>query len=168
MAIDFDQIASDAAGLANSAVNIGFGAVAGAVEKGKEVLSNLDDKGANVRNDAQTPDIAKSLSDMFDQAGGSIQGLAKRLTDSSESVATRALDELILAHVRPLDAAGRTAYVAHVTELVAKADEKSAVEVKVESVEQDVKDAVEDAKDKAEEVAQDVQEKVEDAVKGDE
>lgn len=160
MAIDLNELTNVGVGLANSAVNIGFGAAAMAAEKSKEFISSLDEKGANVRGNAQTPDIAKSVSDMFEQAGGTISDLTARLSDSSETVAVRVLDELILAHVRGLDAAEKTAFVAHVTDLVASA-EKKATQVDVESVEENVEDAVDAVKDKVEDVVDDIKDAVE-------
>ena len=67
--------------LVNGMVNIGFGAAAITAERGKEVLenlnargeevlSNLNAKGDEVRHDPATPDFARSMSDIFEQAGG--------------------------------------------------------------------------------------------------
>ena len=61
--------------LVNGAINVGFGAAAVAVEGGKKVLDDLGTKGEQVRKDAGTPDIARSVSDMFEQAGGTISDL---------------------------------------------------------------------------------------------
>ena len=65
--------------LVNGAINVGFGAAAVAVEGGKKVLDDLNTKGEQVRKDAGTPDIARSVSDMFEQAGGTISDLTERL-----------------------------------------------------------------------------------------
>ena len=47
--------------LVNGAINVGFGAAAVAVEGGKKVLDDLNTKGEQVRKDAGTPDIARSV-----------------------------------------------------------------------------------------------------------
>ncbi len=86
--------------LVNGAINVGFGAAAVAVEGGKKVLDDLGTKGEQVRKDAGTPDIARSVSDMFEQAGGTISDLTERLGMQGETAAQRVLDELILARVR--------------------------------------------------------------------
>ena len=62
--------------LVNGAINVGFGAAAVAVEGGKKVLDDLNTKGEQVRKDAGAPDIARSVSDMFEQAGRGFQRLA--------------------------------------------------------------------------------------------
>ena len=64
--------------LVNGAINVGFGAAAVAVEGGKKVLDDLNTKGEQVRKDTATPDIARSVSDMFEQAGGTISDLTER------------------------------------------------------------------------------------------
>ena len=88
MVMKFDQ-------LVNGAINVGFGAAAVAVEGGKKVLDDLNTKGEQVRKDAGTPDIARSVSDMFEQAGGTISDLTERLGMQGETAAQRVLDELI-------------------------------------------------------------------------
>ena len=65
--------------LVNGAINVGFGAAAVAVEGGKKVLDDLNTKGEQVRKDTATPDITRSVSDMFEQAGGTISDLTERL-----------------------------------------------------------------------------------------
>ena len=100
--------------LVNGAINVGFGAAAVAVEGGKKVLDDLGTKGEQVRKDAGTPDIARSVSDMFEQAGGTISDLTERLGMQGETAAQRVLDELILARVRVMTAPERTAFLAHV------------------------------------------------------
>ena len=90
--------------LVNGAINVGFGAAAVAVEGGKKVLDDLGTKGEQVRKDAGTPDIARSVSDMFEQAGGTISDLTERLGMQGETAAQRVLDELILARVRVMAA----------------------------------------------------------------
>ena len=96
--------------LVNGAINVGFGAAAVAVEGGKT-------KGEQVRKDAGTPDIARSVSDMFEQAGGTISDLTERLGMQGETAAQRVLDELILARVRVMTAPERTAFLAHVRDI---------------------------------------------------
>ena len=127
MVMKFDQ-------LVNGAINVGFGAAAVAVEGGKKVLDDLNTKGEQVRKDAGAPDIARSVSDMFEQAGGTISDLTERLGMQGETAAQRVLDELILARVRVMTAPERTAFLADSVE-------DNVTSVPVESVEPD------DAKD---------------------
>ena len=125
--------------LVNGAINVGFGAAAVAVEGGKKVLDDLNTKGEQVRKDTATPDIARSVSDMFEQAGGTISDL----TDDKapvEVLGMRVLDELILARVRVMTAPERTAFLAHVRDIVDSVED-NVTSVPVESVEPD------DAKD---------------------
>ena len=130
MVMKFDQ-------LVNGAINVGLGAPAVAVEGGKKVLDDLNTKGEQVRKDTATPDIARSVSDMFEQAGGTISDLTERLGMQGETAAQRVLDELILARVRVMTAPERTAFLAHVRDIVDSVEDS----VPVESVEPD------DAKD---------------------
>lgn len=141
MATSFEKIV-------NNMVNIGFGAAALTAEKGKEVLDSLSAKGEEVRADAETPDFARSMSDVFERAGGMFSDVTDRLSNQGESVAERILDELILARVRPMTAAERSEFVNHVTELVSKVDDAT-VSVKVEAVEVET-DADADAEPAAE------------------
>lgn len=136
MATSFEKIV-------NNMVNIGFGAAALTAEKGKEVLDNLSAKGEEVRGDAETPDFARSMSDVFERAGGMFSDVTGRLSNQGESVAERILDELILARVRPMSKAERAEFVNHVTELVDEVDDAT-VSVKVEAVEVET-DAAESA-----------------------
>ena len=136
MATSFEKIV-------NNMVNIGFGAAALTAEKGKEVLESLSAKGEEVRADAETPDFARSMSDVFERAGGMFSDVTDRLSNQGESVAERILDELILARVRPMSKAERAEFVSHVTELVDKVDDAT-VSVKVEAVEVET-DAAESA-----------------------
>ena len=106
--------------LVNGAINVGFGAAAVAVEGGKKVLDDLNTKGEQVRKDTATPDIARSVSDMFEQAGGTISDLTERLGMQGETAAQRVLDELILARVRVMTAPERTAFLAHVRDIGAR------------------------------------------------
>ena len=122
--------------LVNGAINVGFGAAAVAVEGGKKVLDDLNTKG----EDAGAPDIARSVSDMFEQAGGTISDLTERLGMQGETAAQRVLDELILARVRVMTAPERTAFLAHVRDIVDSVED-NVTSVPVESVEPD------DAKD---------------------
>lgn len=118
--------------LVHGMVNIGFGAAALTAEKGKEVLDTLNAKGEQVRSDATAPDFARSMSDIFEQAGGTFSDVTERLGVKGESAAERVLDELILARVRFLTKAERTEFLAHVRDLVDSVDDAT-VTVKVES-----------------------------------
>ncbi len=122
--------------LVNGAINVGFGAAAVAVEGGKKVLDDLNTKGEQVRKDAGAPDIARSVSDMFEQAGGTISDLTERLGMQGETAAQRVLDELILARVRVMTASERTAFLAHVRDIVDSVED-NVTSVPVESVEPD-------------------------------
>lgn len=127
MALKLDQ-------LVNGAINVGFGAAAVAVESSKKVLDDLNTKGEQVRHDAGAPDIARSVSDMFEQAGGTISDLTERLGMQGETAAQRVLDELILARVRVMTAPERTAFLAHVRDIVDSVED-NVTSVPVESVE---------------------------------
>lgn len=129
MVMKFDQ-------LVNGAINVGFGAAAVAVEGGKKALNDLNAKGEQVRKDAGAPDIARSVSDMFEQAGGTISDLTERLGMRGETAAQRVLDELILARVRVMTAPERTAFLAHVRDIVDSVED-NVTSVPVESVEPD-------------------------------
>lgn len=118
--------------LVRGMVNIGFGAAALTAEKGKEVLDTLNAKGEQVRSDATAPDFARSMSDIFEQAGGTFSDVTERLGAKGESAAERVLDELILARVRFLTKAEHTEFLAHVRDLVDSVDDAT-VTVKVES-----------------------------------
>lgn len=74
--------------------------------------TTLTPRGEQVRKDTATPDIARSVSDMFEQAGGTISDLTERLGTQGETAAQRVLDELILARVRVMTAPERTAFLA--------------------------------------------------------
>ena len=126
--------------LVNGAINVGFGAAVVAVEGSKKVLDDLSTKGEQVRKDAGAPDIARSVTDMFEQAGGTISDLTERLGTQGETAAQRVLDELILARVRGMTAPERTAFLAHVRDIVDSVED-NVTSVPVESVEPD------DAKD---------------------
>ena len=130
--------------LVNGMVNVGFGAAAVTLDAGKKVLQDLNAKGEEVRSDSATPDIARSVSDMFEQAGGTISDLTERLGMQGETAAQRVLDELILARVRIMSAPERTAFLAHVRDLVDSVED-NVTSVPVESVEPDEADEVEDA-----------------------
>ena len=78
--------------------------------------------------------------DMFEQAGGTISDLTERLGTQGETAAQRVLDELILARVRVMTAPERTAFLAHVRDIVDSVED-NVTSVPVESVEPD------DAKD---------------------
>lgn len=130
--------------LVNGAINVGFGAAAVAVEGGKKVLDDLGTKGEQVRKDAGTSDIARSVSDMFEQAGGTISDLSDRLGMQGETAAQRVLDELILARVRIMTAHERTAFLAHVRDIVDSVED-NVTSVPVESVEPDDAEDAEEA-----------------------
>lgn len=130
--------------LVNGAINVGFGAAAVAVEGGKKVLDDLGTKGEQVRKDAGTPDIARSVSDMFEQAGGTISDLSDRLGMQGETAAQRVLDELILARVRVMTAHERTAFLAHVRDIVDSVED-NVTSVPVESVKPDDAEDAEEA-----------------------
>lgn len=117
--------------LIHGMVNIGFGAAALTAEKGKEVLDTLNAKGEQVRSDATAPDFARSMSDIFEQAGGAFSDVTERLNEKGESTAERVLDELILARVRFLTKTERTEFLAHVRDLVDSVDDAT-VTVKIE------------------------------------
>lgn len=122
--------------LVNNMVNIGIGMAATAAEKGKEVLDDFNAKGEQVRSEKPTSDFARSMSDVFVQAGGAFSDVTERLSSQGSTVAERVLDELILARVRTLTMAERTAFLAHVRDLVDSVDDAT-VTVEVESVEED-------------------------------
>ena len=122
MAMSFDE-------LVNNMVNVSLGAAAMAADKGKELIDDLSTRGAQARSDASQGDFARSMADVFKQAGGAVSDVTERLSEQGATVAERILDELIVARVRPLTTAER----AHVTELV-EAVPAAAVSVPVESV----------------------------------
>lgn len=117
--------------LIHGMVNIGFGAAALTAEKSKEVLDTLNAKGEQVRSDATAPDFARSMSDIFERAGGAFSDVTERLNEKGESTAERVLDELILARVRFLTKTERTEFLAHVRDLVDSVDDAT-VTVKIE------------------------------------
>lgn len=132
--------------LVNGALNVSFGAAAVAVDGTKKVLGDLNAKGEKVRHEAGTPDIARSVSDMFEQAGGTISDLTERLGMQGETAAQRVLDELILARVRVMSAPERTAFLAHVRDIVDSVED-NVTSVPVESVEPDEVEGDEGAED---------------------
>ena len=115
--------------LVNNMINVGFGAAAVAAEKGKEVLDGLANKGEEVRADASAPDFARSMSDIFERAGGAFTDATARLGTQGETVAERVLDELILARARQLTATERAAFARHVEALVDSIEDPVTVEV---------------------------------------
>lgn len=121
--------------LVNDMVNVGFGVAATAAEKGKEVFDDLNAKGAEARADASGTDFARSMSDIFERAGGAFGDVTERLGASTSTVAERILDELILARVRAMTVSERIDFLAHVRDLVDSADD-STVAVEVESVDE--------------------------------
>lgn len=122
--------------LVNNMVNISLGAAAMAADKGREFIDDLSARGAQARDEAAQTDFGRSMADVFKQAGGAVSDVTDQLNAQGATVAERILDELIVARVRPLTAAERAAFVAHVTELV-DAVPTAAVSVPVESVETD-------------------------------
>lgn len=128
--------------LIHGMVNIGFGAAALTAEKSKEVLDTLNAKGEQVRSDATAPDFARSMSDIFEQAGGAFSDVTERLNEKGESTAERVLDELILARVRFLTKAERTEFLAHVRDLVDSVDDATVtVKIEVEPADEKVSEA---------------------------
>ena len=119
--------------IVNNMVNIGLGVAATAAEKGKEVLDDFAAKGSEVRGEARQSDFARSMADVFEQAGGVFTDATARFSSTGASVAERILDELILARVRPMTKTERIDYLAHVRDLVDSVDERTVtVEVEVD------------------------------------
>ena len=118
--------------IVNGMINVGIGVAATAAEKGKEVLDDLSAKGAEARGEAAQSDFARSMADVFQQAGGTFSEVTERLSASGASVAERVLDELILARVRSLSLNERIEFLAHVRDLVDSVDAKT-VTVEVET-----------------------------------
>ena len=129
MAMSFDE-------LVNNMVNVSLGAAAMAADKGKELIDDLSARGAQARSDASQGDFARSMADVFKQAGGAVSDVTDRLSEQGATVAERILDELIVARVRPMTKAERTGFLAHVRDIVDSADDAT-VSVKVEAVEVD-------------------------------
>lgn len=120
--------------LVNGMVNIGFGVAATAAERGREVLEDLNTKGAEVRSDATSSDFTRSMSDVFERAGGVFTETTERLAADGSTVAERVLDELIVARLRMLDAPERAAFLVHVGDLVTAVGSET-VSIPVEAVE---------------------------------
>ncbi len=121
--------------LVNEMVNVSFGVAATAVEKTQEVFDGLNAKGEQVRHDTQTPDFARSMSDIFEHAGGVFSDVTARMSTKGETAAERVLDELILARVRFMTVSERVAFMAHVRDLVDSVDDDTVtvdIEVEVE------------------------------------
>lgn len=134
--------------LVNGMVNVGFGAAAITVEKGKEVLDALNAKGEEVRKDAAAPDFARSMFDILDDAGYAVSDMTARVGERGEAAAERVLDELILARVRLLNKTERTEFMAHVRDLVDSVDDSTvSVEVEVECDDAEPADEPEDVQD---------------------
>ena len=131
MAVKFDE-------LVNNMVNVGFGAAAMMAEQGKEVLEGLSAKGAEVRSDADASDFTRSMSDIFERAGGAISEATERLSATGATTSEKILDELIRARVRDMPEPERAAFVEHVRDLVdSVAAGPTVVDVEVEVVEKD-------------------------------
>ena len=107
------------------------------------MLDDLNAKGEAVRSDSSSPDFARSMSDIFERAGGVFSDASDRLSARGDTAAERILDELIIARIRQLPAPARAAFVSHVQDLV-RAVESETVKVPVESVETVVEDAEQD------------------------
>lgn len=127
-------MASTFESLINNMLNVGIGAAATAAEKGKEVLDDLSAKGEQVRREQPAPDFARSMQDIFTQAGGAFSDVTERLGAKSSTVAERILDELILARARTLTMSERVEFMAHVRDLVDSVDDAT-VTVEVEAQE---------------------------------
>ena len=137
----FDDLVNGVIGLTEGAINVGFGAAAVAAEKSKEVLDDLNAKGEEVRNDAQTPDIFRSISDAFKAAGGTISETVERLSTRGETVNEKVLDELILMRARQIPADEREEYLTHVQNLIRSIPDEGPVNVEVEADEPEAADA---------------------------
>ena len=157
----FDDLVNGVIGLTEGAINVGFGAAAVAAEKSKEVIDDLNAKGEEVRNDAKTPDIFRSVSDAFKAAGGSISDTVERLSTRGESVNEKVLDELILMRARQIPASEREDYITHVQNLIRSIPEEPTVEVPVDEDEPAPAQDVEDVEDAAPADAADDGEKAE-------
>lgn len=127
-------MASTFESLINNMLNVGIGAAATAAEKGKEVLDDLSAKGEQVRREQPAPDYARSMQDIFTQAGGAFSDVTERLGAKGSTVAERILDELILARARTLTMSERVEFMAHVRDLVDSVDDAT-VTVEVEAQE---------------------------------
>lgn len=142
--------------LVNGMVNISFGAAAVTAEKGKEILDglnargeevlrDLNERGEQVRHDSRSSDFARSMSDIFEEAGGTFSEVTGRLSEKGATAAERVLDELILARVRLLTPTERVAFMAHVRDLVDSVDDGTVtVEVEDAVVVEDERDPSED------------------------
>lgn len=129
MAVKFDE-------LINGMVNVGFGAAAMVGEKSREVLEDLNAKGAEVRSDAEASDFTRSMSDIFERAGGVISDATDRLSETGATTSEKILDELIRARVRDLNESERAAFIEHVRDLVDSVSSgATVVDVEVEEVE---------------------------------
>ncbi|MDO4436851.1 MAG: hypothetical protein Q4B77_02740 [Coriobacteriaceae bacterium] len=128
--------------LVTNMVNVGFGAAAITAEKGKEVLADLNargeevlkdlnERGEQVRHDRQSSDFARSMSDIFEQAGGTFSEVTERLSEQGATAAERVLDELIMARARMLTKTERVSFMAHVRDLIDSIDDDT-VTVEVE------------------------------------
>ena len=126
--------------LVNGAINVASAPPPLPSRAARRFSTTLIPRASRVRKDAGAPDIARSVSDMFEQAGGTISDLTERLGMQGETAAQRVLDELILARVRVMTAPERTAFLAHVRDIVDSVED-NVTSVPVESVEPD------DAKD---------------------
>lgn len=116
--------------LIHGMVNVGFGVAATAVEKTQETLEDFAEKGEQARKDAHN-DFARSVTDAFEQAGGTFSEVTERLSEKGETAAERVLDELILARARALSKSERVTFMAHVRDLIDSIDDET-VTVEIE------------------------------------
>lgn len=116
--------------LIHGMVNVGFGVAAAAVEKTQETLEDFAEKGEQARKDAHN-DFARSVTDAFEQAGGTFSEVTERLSEKGETAAERVLDELILARARALSKSERVTFMAHVRDLIDSIDDET-VTVEIE------------------------------------
>lgn len=127
--------------LVDNMVNIGIGVAATAAEKSREMLDTLGAKGAEARADARNTDFARSMADIFEQAGGAFGNVTEQISMKGTGLAERVLDELILARARALSATEREEFLAHVQDLVDSVDgETVTVEVEVDEAADDADD----------------------------
>ena len=127
--------------LINEMVNVSIGVAATAVEKTQEMTERLSAMGDQVRHDHSAPDFARSMFDIFEEAGGTFSDVTERLSSKGETAAERVLDELILARVRFLTKTERVEFMAHVRDLIDSVDDATV------TVEVECDDAAEDSKD---------------------
>ena len=139
MATKFDDFVSGMASMTNGVINVGVGAAAVAAEKSKEVIDELNAKGAEVRTEAAQSDFSQSMADAFERAGGTISDTVERLSKQGATLNEKILDELIISHLRPLSEGERAEFLSHVKDL-ADAVAEEATSVPVDAVEDEPAD----------------------------